>query len=309
MSELKYLTPKSLNDTLVVLSEYKNQACLIAGGTDSIAKKKRGVELPPGLINIQEVKELNYIKFGFNTGLSLGALVSLASIADSTMVKSRFPVLAGAAAMIGSPSIRFQATLGGNLCNASPSADTAPALIALSAGVKICSKEGERIVLVEDFFTGPGRTVLKTDEILTEIQVPPMLPYSSAVYLKQKRREGADLAVVGVAVFAVLDSPAGSQKNLKGRSWLGSSIRDVRIALGGVATTPLRARDAEEILKGRKLTDENLRETSREATRVCAPISDARSSAEYRLKMIEVLVPRAIKQAVEAIRQEVQSER
>jgi carbon-monoxide dehydrogenase medium subunit len=291
MSELKYLKPQSLNEILVLLSEYKAQACLIAGGTDLIAKKKRGIDLPPVVINIQEVQELNYIKYDVNTGLKLGALSPMASIENSSIIKSGFPVLADAANMMASPAVRLQATIGGNLCNAAPSADTAPALIVLGGGLKISSRDGDRIVSVEDFFAGPGKTVLITGEILSEIQIPPLPTRSAAVYLKQKRREGADLAVVGVAAFVAIDAP-------------DSTIQDIRIALGAVAPTPLRAREAENIIKGKKLNEDNLKQASKAACHICAPISDSRGSAEYRIKMIEVLVPRAIQQAVTQIRPE-----
>ncbi len=289
MSEIKYLAPQSLKETLVLLSEYKAQACLIAGGTDLIAKKKREADLPPVLINIQELRELNYIQGEPASFLKIGALTPLASIESSSVIRSMYPVLAIAAGMMGSPLVRLQATIGGNLCNAAPSADIAPPLIALGAELKISSINGERIVSVEDFFTGPGKTVLKADEILSEIQVPSPPPRSAAVYLKQKRREGADLAIVGVAAFVALDT--------------FNSIQDIRIALGAVAPTPLRAKKAEDILKGKKIKDQNLGEAAGIASRICAPISDARGTAEYRLKMVDVLVSRAIKQAVEMISQ------
>lgn len=305
MSEIKYITSKSVNETLVLLSEYKAQACLIAGGTDLIAKKKRGVELPPVWIDIRAVQDLNYIEYSANSGLKIGALTSLTSVESSPVIKSRFPALADTASMMASPNVRLQATIGGNLCNAAPSADTIPTLIVLGAQVKISSIDGERIVPVEDLFTGPGKTVLNPGEILSEIQVPPMPSKSAAVYLKQKRREGADLAVVGVAALVAVDAGIRGESNINAVKQEEYSIHEVRIALGAVASTPLRAKDAEYIIKGKRLTDENLKEAAKMASCICAPINDARGSAEYRLKMIEVLVPRALKQALEQIKLEV----
>lgn len=305
MSEIKYLTPKSLNETLVLLSEYKSQACLIAGGTDLIAKKKKGVKLPPVLISIREVRELNYVNHDANAGLKVGAVTPLASIENSSEIKSGFPVLADTAHLMASPVVRLQATIGGNLCNAAPSADTAPALMVLGAGIKIISMEGERVVPVEAFFTGPGQTVLRVGEILSEIQIPSMPPRSAAVYLKQKRREGADLAVAGVAVFVAVDTFISGQSDINAVKPQTNTIQEIRIALGAVSSTPIRAMEAEDIIRGKVPTDENLREAAEAASQTCAPISDTRGSAEYRFKLIEVLLPRAIKQALERIKSEV----
>jgi CO/xanthine dehydrogenase FAD-binding subunit len=302
MFEFEYVKPKSLRETLVLISEYQSKARLIAGDTDLIARMKRGLEKPSVLINIRELKDLDYINFDDNRGLRIGALTTLAGIEASHIIKKRFPILSETAGMMASPSIRAQATIGGNLCNAAPSADMAPALLVLEAKLRLSSLNGEKVVQVRDFFTGPGTTILKSGEVLSEIQIQEMPPQSGAVYLKQKRRKGADLAIVGVAAMVTLD-------NIKERTGSGNiilqdfSISDIRIALGAVAPTPFRVLEAESILKGKKLTEENLAKAARSAVGFSQPISDARSSAEYRLKLIEILVPRAIQQALkQAIR-------
>ncbi len=186
--------------------------------------------------------------------------------------------------MLGTPAIRNQATLGGNLCNAAPSADTAPPLLVLGATAKIVGKEGEKIVPLEAFFVGPGQTVLGQDHLLAEIQVPNPLAHSGGVYLKQKRRQGADLAVVGVAALVVME---------------GKVLRDVKIVLGAVAPTPIRARKAEEILKGRKLDQELLEKSGQAAAEEASPIDDIRGSADYRRELLAVLTKRAMAQAIQ----------
>jgi CO/xanthine dehydrogenase FAD-binding subunit len=305
MSELKLLSPKSLKETLVLISEYKGKARLIASGTDFLAKLKRGAEVPDVLINIQDVSDLNYIKYDVKNGLRIGALTPLSAIEKSPAITNKFPVLAQTASMMASPSVRAQASIGGNLCNAAPSADAAPSLIVLGAKMIISGLKGDRTVPIEDFFTGPGTTVLKPGELLTEIQIADMPPQSAASYLKQKRREGADLAVVGVAAMIVMDTSTCGQSGPYSGNRLDIRVGDIKIALGAVAPTPLRALEAEKVLKGKNLTDKNLEKAARAATEICKPISDARGSAEYRLKLIEVLVPRAVKEALEQVKLEV----
>jgi CO/xanthine dehydrogenase FAD-binding subunit len=289
MPEFEYLKPKSLKETLMLLSEYKSQARLIAGGTDLIARMKRGQEMPPVLINLREVQGLNYIECDNEKGLRIGATSLLADIEESKNIKNKFPLLSETAGMMASPGVRGQATIGGNLCNASPSADMGPALLVLEANFKLTSQNGERIVSAAEFFTGPGTTIMNTGEILSEIQIQHMPPQSGTAYLKQTRRKGADLAIVGIAVMVVSEGSASRR------------IDDIKIALGAVAPTPLRALGAENILKGKNLTEENMVEAARAAVSICKPISDARGSAEYRLKLVEVLLPRAIMQALEQI--------
>jgi carbon-monoxide dehydrogenase medium subunit len=186
--------------------------------------------------------------------------------------------------MLGTPAIRNQATLGGNLCNAAPSADTAPPLLVLGANAKIVGKEGEKIVPIEDFFVGPGQTVLGQDHLLAEIRVPNIPARSGGAYLKQKRRRGADLAVVGVAAWVVVR---------------GKVLEDVKVALGAVAPTPIRAKEAEEILRGRKLDQELLEKSGQAAASEASPIDDIRSSADYRRELLAVLTKRAITRAIQ----------
>ena len=284
--ESQYFAPTSIEQAISLLSEYGEKTRIIAGGTDLLAQMKKKIVLPDVLINVKGIRDLEYIDYDETDGLRIGTLTTIASIEKSSLVRSKFSILAQAASMLGTLTIRNQATIGGNLCNAAPSADTAPALLVLGARLKIAGTEGEKIVPIEDFFTGPGQTIIKNSQIITEIQIPNLPLRSGAAYIKQTRRRGADLAVVGVAALVIME---------------GDILRDVKIALGAVAPTPIRAKKAEEILKGKKLDDKLLEEASQAASHESSPIDDARSSADYRRNLIIVLVKRAVKQAIEQI--------
>ena len=285
MGQSEYFTPKTVEEAISLLSEYGEKAEIIAGGTDSLVRMKKGDTHPDLFINIGEIQGLDYIQYDDKDGLRIGARTPIRSIVNSSLIKDTFGVLAHAAATLGTPTIRRQATIGGNLCNAAPSADMAPSLIVLGAQLKINGSDGQKSMPVEDFFTGPGQTRLNRNEILTEIQIPNPMPNSNAVYLKQTRSQGADLAIVGVAAMVVTD---------------GEVIKDVKIALGAVAPTPVRAKKAEEILKGKKPDDNLLEACSGAALLESSPIDDVRSSAAYREKLIRVLVKRAIKKVTES---------
>ena len=287
--KFKYLEPKTMEEAVSLLSRHKEAAKVIAGGTDLIIQLKKGAELPRYIINIKGIPNQDSITYDEREGLRIGALATIHSIEVSPVIRQKFGVLAQAASELGTSQVRNCATIGGNLCNAAPSAETAPALIVLEARLKIAGTGGERTVPIEDFFTGPGQTVLHPDEIISEIQVPNPLPRSSGVYIKQTVRKALDLATVGVAVITRLD---------------GDIIRDVKIALGAVAPTPIRARKAETIIREQKLDDALLDEAGLVASGEASPIDDVRSSADYRRKIIRVLVGRAIRQAAEQIKAE-----
>jgi len=280
----KYLTPGSVEEAISLLSQYGEKARLVSGSTDFLMQLKRGEAAPECLIRLGEIRELDFIKYDETRGLRIGALTTIVEVANSPLIQSKFSLLAQAAGMLGTPAIRNQATLGGNLCNAAPSADTAPPLLVLGAKAKITGVEGEKVVPLEDFFVGPGQTILGQDHLLTEIQIPNMLPHSGGAYLKQKRRQGADLAVVGVAAWVVTEKEV---------------LKDVKIALGAVAPTPIRARKAEEILKGRKLDQRLLEKSGHAASDEAKPIDDIRGSADYRRQLVAVLTKRAITQAIQ----------
>jgi len=286
MTPPKYLTARSVEEAVFLLSEYGEKAKFVSGATDFLMQLKRGEAVPECLIRLGEIRELDFIKYDEAGGLRVGALTTIVEVANSPIIRNKFNILAQAAGMLGTPAIRNQATLGGNLCNAAPSADTAPPLLVMGANAKIVGKEGEKVVPLEDFFVGPGQTILGQDHLLAEIQVPNILAHSGGAYMKQKRRRGADLAVVGVAALVVMKREV---------------LQDIKIALGAVAPTPIRAKKAEEILRRRKLDEELLKKSGQAAAREASPIDDIRGSADYRRELLEVLTKRAITQAIQQV--------
>jgi carbon-monoxide dehydrogenase medium subunit len=213
--------------------------------------------------------------------------VTSRAIEISPVVQEKYPGLAQAVRDLGSIQVRNRATVVGNICRASPSADTLPPLIADGASARIYGPGGERVVLLEEFFTGPGRTVLKPDELVTEITIPPPPPRTGRIYIKHGRRKAMELATVGVAISLTLE---------------GDTCREIRIALGAVAPTPIRARRAEALLRD-QVIDERLADAAARAARdESRPIGNVRASAEYRREMVEVLTRRAIGQAMETLR-------
>lgn len=284
LPRFEYLAPKTLDEALALLSEHKGKARVIAGGTDLLPKMKSWEVVPQYLIGLKNISGLDYIKHTETDGLRFGALTTLNSIDTSPIIQERFDVLAQAAHSMASTQIRNVGTVAGNLCMAVPSADTAPALIVLGAKLKLVTPRGERIVAVEEVFTGPGETVLDEAELLVEVYIPNMPLHSGAIYLKHTLRRAMDLAIVGVA--AMVTSHNGACK-------------DVKIALGAVAPTPIRATGAEAVLSRKAVNDELIREAARVASEEARPISDIRASTEYRREMVRVLTRRAVKQAFE----------
>jgi CO/xanthine dehydrogenase FAD-binding subunit len=284
LPKFDYLEPNTIDEALSMLSQYKGRAKVMAGGTDILPKlKRREIKAPEYIIALKGIPDLDYIKYDEVEGLSLGALTTIHAVEISPIVRERFGVLFQAAESMASAQVRNRGTVAGNLCNAVPSADTAPALFTLEASLKLISPNGKRTVNVQDFFTGPNKTVLTDEEILQEIHVPNLPPNSRGRYLKLTPRRSMDLAVVGVAAVVVAEDRI---------------CNDIRTALGAVAPTPIRARRAENIIKGQKLSDEVIERAARIAAEECHPISDHRASAEYRCNMVEVLTKQAIQQAI-----------
>lgn len=267
-----------------LLSHLGDRARILAGGTDLLVQMKKGKARPENLINLKKVPGLNQLEYTPD-GLQVGSLVSIGRLAQEAIIREKYPVLAQAASVLGTPQVRTRATIGGNLTNASPAADTAPALLVYQARVKVAGAAGERLIAIEDFFQGPGKTSLQNGEILTGVEIPAPLPGTGAVYIKHGRRKGHEIAMVGVCTLINLEAGTGK-------------IAQARIALGAVAPTPLRARAAEEILNG-QLPEANLLERAAKlAADAAAPISDVRGSAEYRKLLVSVLTFRALQQAL-----------
>ena len=282
LPKFEYYAPKTIDEACSLLSQYRDKAKVIAGGTDLLVQMKRKEGPPEYLINLRSIPDRDYITYDEKEGLRIGAQATIRSIETSSLVRERFDILAQAAGHLGTLQVRNRATIVGNLCNAAPSAEMAPPLIALGAGIKLKSTGGERIVLVEDFITGPGQIVLKPDELVAEIQVPALPPHSGGAYMRHSIRKALDLPLVGVGVVITMD---------------GDVFADVKIALGAVAPTPIRARRAEEILKGNKPGVELLEKAGLTASGEASPRDSMRGSSEYKKKIISVLVVRAIEQA------------
>ncbi|MFC1915397.1 FAD binding domain-containing protein [Chloroflexota bacterium] len=284
---VQYLKPKTIEEAVSLLLEHEDTAKVIDGGTDLIVQLKKGEILPRYIVNIKDIPDQDIISYDEKEGLKIGTLATIRSIEVSPVIRRKFSVLAQAASQLGSWQVRNRATIGGNLCNAAPSAETAAALIVLGANLKIAGADGERTVPIENFFTGPGRTVLHPHEILAEIQVSNLPPRSGSAYIARNMRKALDLATVGVAVVATVNDDI---------------LSDVKIALGSVAPVPLRVKKAEVVIKGQKLNDALLSEAGLVAAGEASPIDDLRGSADYRRKMIQVLVKRAVMQAVECVK-------
>lgn len=280
LPRFEYLSPQTIDEALSLMSQYKEKARLIAGGTDLLPKlKKRAARAPAYVIDLKGIQGLDYIKYDEASGLSIGALATIHDVETSTPIRENYNILFQAAETMASPQVRHRGTIAGNICNAVPSADTAPVLLVLDAKVKLLSQQGERTVNISDFFTGPNATVVRNDEILTEIQVPVLLRAAKGKYLKLSPRQAMDLAVVGVAVLIIPES---------------GICRDIRIALGAVSPTPIRVKTAEEILSGKKVDADLIDMASEACMAACVPISDHRASAEYRKDMVKVLTKQAI---------------
>ena len=278
MRRFEYLEPNTLDEAVFLLSRH-GKADILAGGTDLLVEIKEQIRAPDYVINMKKIPGLNRLDYDAAQGLRFGPLVTAREIETSPLTQARYPALRQAAREIGSIQIRNRATIGGNICRASPSADTLPPLIAAGASARIYGPDGERVVLLEDFFTGPGKTVLKPNELVIEVIVPAPARHTSSVYIKHGRRKAMELATVGVAVTLTRD---------------GDVCRDIRIVLGAAAPTPIRAKRAEAILRGHRLNDRTIETAADTAMSESQPISNVRASAGYRREMVRVLTKRAI---------------
>ncbi|MBE7552831.1 MAG: FAD binding domain-containing protein [Anaerolineales bacterium] len=281
MNRFDYLAPTSLAEALAMLSD-RPEAFPLAGGTDLLVQIKEHRRPVEALLSLKRVSEMHQLSL--NGTLVLGTAVSLAQIAAEQQIRQNYAALADGAALIGSVQIRSMATVGGNLCNASPSADTAPPLLVLQAQAVITTAEGERTVPLAEFFLGPGRTILQPGEMLKEIVVPQPPARSGSCYLRHTPRAAMDIAVVGVAAAISLDAEG--------------IIAEARLALGAVAPTPMRAAAAEALLPGQRLTGELLAEVGHVAAQEARPIDDLRASADYRRHLVNVLTQRVLSQAL-----------
>lgn len=274
----EFITPTSLDDALEIKNERGSGARIIAGGTDLILRMRDKVLSPSLLIDLRRLS-LDGIALS-SDGLRLGAFVSMSQVLESVDIRKKYPALPAACREFAGPPIRNRSTLGGNIVNASPAADLVPPLIAYDASIVLRSSSGERVLPLLEFFTGPGQSVIGSNEILTEIRLPPMPARSAATFIKLGQRRSMAISQVNLTTRLSIDETG--------------VVNEARIVLGSVAPVPLRIPAAEDLLEGEKLSDVLISDAAKAARTVVTPISDVRASQSYRLAMTEVLVRRAL---------------
>jgi CO/xanthine dehydrogenase FAD-binding subunit len=282
LPKFEYFAPKTLDAALGLLMEQGEGARVMAGGTDVMVKMTHGLLKPKAIISLYEIEGMNVIRFDAKKGLTIGATARLAEVASHPDVLAHYPALSEAILTMANCEVRNMGTVAGNLCNAAPSADTAPPLITMGAEVALASVNGERRLSLDQFFKGPGLTAIERGEVVTSIHVPPPPPKSGASYKRISARCGVDIAAVGVGVTAFFN---------------GESCKQARIVLGAVAPVPMRATKTEEFMQGRAWTPELIEQGGEQAAEEAKPISDVRASAEWRKAMVEVLTRRALEEA------------
>ena len=281
VQDFDYLEASSVEEAVTWLAQYNGGARLLAGGTDLIVMMKMGRANPRAVINISQIPGLNEIKANPDGSVSIGALVSIHTLATDPLMRGRYPALVEACRSFGSTQIEVMGTIGGNLCNGSPAADTAPVLLTLCAEVTLASRQGRRILPLEKFFLGPGKTVLQPDEMLVEVTLPAPSPGSTSVFLKASRVI-ADLAKASLAI---------SLSRQDGR------ISECRVAMGSVAPTPILLPRVAEALIGHAFSPELAGEAGTLAAESISPIDDVRSSAWYRRQIANVMLQDALQLA------------
>ncbi|MBI1790101.1 MAG: xanthine dehydrogenase family protein subunit M [Acidobacteria bacterium] len=287
MKWFDYAVPETVDEAAGMLAAHP-RALLLAGGTDLLVQLRAGRKETDWVIDIKRVGELNELRYDAARGLTLGAAVPCYRIYQDRAVSQAYPALAEVASLIGGTQIQGRASIGGNLCNAAPSADAVPLLIAMRAQCRIAGPAGARQIAVEDFCTGPGRTVLGPGELLVSLHLPPPAPGSGARYLRFIPRNEMDIAVAGAGVEVVVEN---------------GTFRSARIALAAVAPTPLFVREAGDSLAGRPVNPESLAAAAGIARAAARPITDMRGTAEYRRHLCAVLTRRALEAAIQRARE------
>jgi len=274
--EFEYFEPKTIDEAVLLLATYGEKAKIIAGGTDLLVQMKMDRIHPAYLINIARIPTLRFLSEG--KGLRIGTLTPFREMEKSESIRKKYTALHEAAQSVSSAQIKNMGTVGGNLCHASPAADSAPPLLVLEATLKFVRRDGEKTVGLEDFFLDPGKTILSPRDLLVEVQVPEPPRNAGSAFLKMAR-VSADLAKVNGAVYVEKEN---------------GFCRECRIALGAVAKTPMRAREAESILRGKELQDDLIEKACQKASEEIQPITDIRSTHGYRRTVSRVLVRDAI---------------
>lgn len=282
--KFQYHSPESLDEALSLLAELEN-ATPVIGGTDLMIAMRNGVSIPDHIVDLNKISELNYVKEEDGI-IMIGATATHAEVANSP-IAAKIPSLVDSVSRIGSPQIRNRGTITGNICNASPAADSAPPLLVHMAEVEIQSLDGKRTIPIVDLFAGPKINSLQPGELLTEIRIPVPPAGSSSSFKRIGRRKAFTLSVVSSAAYIQME---------------GETCTDAKVAFGSVAITPIRVPEAESLLSGSKLDEETVKVASDAVYEAVKPITDVRGTAEYRKDMCPVLMRRAIKQCMERMR-------
>ena len=278
-SGFEYYAPQSIPEAVDLLSNLGENAFVMAGGTDLLIKKKHGMITPDAVVALKQIKGLDRISVGPKKGLYIGATALLADVAANAGIRKNYPAVADAAKNTANVQIRNMGTVVGNLCNASPSADNAPSLLALGATLSITGPQGERSLALEDFFTGPGLSALKPAEIVTAVTVPPPLSNSGTAYVHLSARGKVDCSAVCV----------GAHVALKGRK-----VIKARLFVGACAPIPMRTPGAEKTVLGKIFTEKLAENAGEVASEEALPITDVRASQDYRNGMVAVMTKRAL---------------
>ena len=282
--KFQYHSPESLEEALSLLAELDNASPVI-GGTDLMIAMRNGASVPSHVVDLNEINELNYIE-EVEGVIKIGATATHTQVATNPIV-ARVHALVDSVSRIGSPQIRNRGTITGNICNASPAADSAPPLLVHGAEVEIQSVDGKRVIPIAELFAGPKINSLETWELLTEIRIPVPPAGSASSYKRIGRRKAFTLSIVSASAYIQMD---------------GETCTDAKVAFGSVAATPIRVVEAEKILKGSALDDETVKAASVAVYEAVKPITDVRGTAEYRKDMCPVLMKRAINQSLERLR-------
>lgn len=289
MKDFSYAAAATVDEAVSLLAAGGPRARILAGGTDLLVQLREGLREADLLVDVKKVPELTAIDYAPQSGLRLGAAVPCYRIYGDARLCNAYPAICDAARIIGGWQIQNRASLGGNLCNSSPAADSLPALIVHDAVCHVAGPAGVRQVKVADFCTAPGRNVLERGEFVVTIELPPPLPHASSHYLRFIPRNEMDIAVVGAGAWLKLDP----QRKV---------VEEARIALGAVAPRPVAAEAAGAWLKGKPATEDNFAQAGELARQVATPIDDKRGTAEYRLHLVGVLTRRALAGAAERVR-------
>ena len=282
MKPFEYHKPTDILGLLKVLHDHGADAKILAGGTDLLVQMKKERLSPRTVISLSGLDQLQGVSPLPGGGLQIGAMTTADELQRNPDIRSQCPVLAEAAGVLGYPEIRRRATIGGNVANASPAGDLSTALLSLDASVVARSLDGEREIALAGFFTGPGRTILGPGETITALRVPSNTGRKCGVYRKLGMRRAMEIGIVCLSVLAVGETPERK--------------RSVRIALGAVAPTPIRAKAAEALLYGREITPELSDKAGRLAAEEARPVTDVRGSDWYRERMVSVLVSEALQE-------------